>query len=84
MEDLMDCFHRKPTYDTRTGRICAFCKQTDRDFARRNPLDQLVKDSDTAGGHITEEGYLRHRLAELKLLRLRADMSFLKTARQVA
>jgi hypothetical protein len=80
----MDCFHRQPTFDTRTSRTCAFCKQIDRDFSRRDPLDQLVKDSDTAGGHITEEGYLRHRIAELKILKVKSDLSIWKRARQVA
>jgi hypothetical protein len=80
----MDSFHRKPTFDTHTNRTCAFCKQTDPNFARRSLLDQLVKDSDTAGGHITEEGYLRHRIAELRILKLRSDPSLGKTARQAA
>jgi hypothetical protein len=80
----MDCFHRQPTFDTRTSRACAFCQQMDVNFTRRDPLDQLVKDSDTAGGHITEEGYLRHRIAELKILKLKSDLSFWKRARQVA
>ena len=80
----MDCFHRRPTFDTRTSRMCAFCKQTDPNFSRRNPLDQLVKDSDTAGGHLTEEGYLRHRLAELKMLKLKIDLALGKAARQLA
>ena len=80
----MDCFHRQLTLDTRTGRICSFCKQMDRDSSRRDPLDQLVKDSDTAGGHITEEGYLRHRIAELKILKVKSDLSIWKCAQQVA
>jgi hypothetical protein len=80
----MDRFHRQPTFDTRTSRSCAFCQQIDLDFVRRNPLDQLVKDSDTAGGHITEEGYLRHRIAELKILKVKSDLSFWRSARQAA
>lgn len=80
----MDCFHRQPTFDTRTNRTCKFCQQVDPDFSRRNLLDQLVKDSDTAGGHITEEGYLRHRIAELRILKLRVDLTRWKGARQVA
>ena len=71
----MDCFHREPLSDTRTGRDCAFCQQIDQDFARRKPLDRFVKDCDTAAGHVTEEGYLRHRIMELKILKVKSDLS---------
>ena len=77
----MDRFHREFTLDTPTGKTCTFCQQLDLDFARRNPLDQLVKDAPNAAGHITEEGYVRHRLMELKLLKVRA---FRKPAGRVA
>ena len=80
----MDCFHRQPTFDTRTSRTCAFCQRVDPNFSRRNLLDQLVKDSDRAGGHITEEGYLRHRIAELKILKMKADLTGWRGARKVA
>lgn len=65
----MDLFHRKSQgEDTRIGRECQFCYQADPEFVSRNPMDRLVytKMEDVASGHITEEGYLRHRIAELK------------------
>ena len=39
----------------------------DPDFSNRRPLDQLVEKADTASGHITEEGHVRHRALELFL-----------------
>ncbi len=65
----MDLFHRKSQgEDTRIGRECQFCCYTDPEFITRSPMDRLVytKMGDVASGHITEEGYLRHRIAELK------------------
>lgn len=62
-------FHRKSQgEDTRIGRECQFCYNLDPEFSRRNPMDRLVyaQRQDIASGHITEEGYIRHRLAELK------------------
>ena len=77
----MDRFHREPLFDTRTSRACAFCLRVDPEFNQRNPLDQLVKDSDKAGGHITEGGYLQHRIVELRIHRLKADLFFGKAAK---
>ena len=73
----MDRFHREPLLENLTSRSCAFCGQVDVNFAQRNPLDQIVKDSDTAGGHITEDGYIQHRLMELKILKAKADIATL-------
>ncbi len=64
----MDLFHRKSLgKDTPTGRDCQFCCQVDPDFAKRDPMDRLVlsKLDDSAAAHITEDGYIRHRIAEL-------------------
>jgi len=66
----MDLFHRKlqgKGKDTPTGRDCQFCCRTDPDFNKRDPMDRLVlsKLEDTAAAHITEDGYVRHRIAEL-------------------
>src|SRR5579863_693547 len=66
----MDLFHRKVEgkgKDTPTGRDCQFCYRTDPDFLKREPMDRLVlsKLDDTAAAHITEDGYVRHRIAEL-------------------
>jgi len=58
----VDRYHGTPTHDTCTARACAFCRQADPEFSARPPLDQLVTRADTANGHITEEGYIRHRL----------------------
>jgi hypothetical protein len=64
----MDRFHRKPEHtDTRNGRECRFCSSMDPDFSRRHPIDRMVvpKLDDTASAHLTEDGYVRHRIAEL-------------------
>lgn len=65
----MDRFHRKPQgQDTRIGRDCQFCRRADPEFAQRNPMDRLVltKLDDTASAHLTEDGHVKHRLAELR------------------
>jgi len=64
----MDLFHRKSQgKDTRTGRDCQFCYRVDPDFIKRDPMDRLVlsKLDDTAAAHLTEDGYVKHRIAEL-------------------
>ena len=64
----MDPFHRKSQgNDTRTGRDCQFCRQADPDFAERKPMDRLVQSKldDIASAHLTEDGYVKHRIAEL-------------------
>ena len=55
--------------DPRSGRLCQYCKKLDPNFDRRNSLDQLVSDtgSDTAWGHLTEDGHVHHRLLELSI-----------------
>jgi len=66
---IMDLFHRPPQRsDVRTGRDCRFCSQADADFAKRNPMDRLVASQlgDVASAHLTEEGHVQHRLAELR------------------
>ena len=65
----MDLFHRKPEHtDPRTGRECSFCSTMDPDFPKRRAIDRMVLDKleDTAAAHISEDGYVRHRIAELK------------------
>jgi hypothetical protein len=67
-EALMDLFHRESLgKDTPTGRECQFCSGLDPNFAKRDPLDRLVVSNlnDTAAAHLTEDGYVRHRIAEL-------------------
>ena len=62
----MDRFHRAVRIDSPSGRPCQFCKTLDPDFANRTTADQMVHDRDTACGHITENGHVRHRLLELR------------------
>ena len=66
----MDRLHRKPQHEeTRTGRDCRFCQRSDPDFGERDPMDRLVCSelNDTAAAHMTENGYIRHRLLELEV-----------------
>jgi hypothetical protein len=65
----MDFVHRKPQQkDFRMGRECQFCSHHDPEFGNRKPIDRLVtaKLDDTAAAHITEDGYVKHRLLELR------------------
>jgi hypothetical protein len=66
-EDVMERLHLRPLPDTRTGRDCQFC-QHDPEFENRNPIDRLVssKQNDTAAVHMTENGYVLHRMLELQ------------------
>jgi len=64
----MDLFHRTSKgKDTRIGRDCEFCCRVDPDFSKRDPMDRLVlsKLDDSAAAHLTEDGYVKHRIAEL-------------------
>ncbi|MFZ0801607.1 MAG: hypothetical protein WBQ09_16850 [Terriglobales bacterium] len=64
----MDRFHRRSEHsDTRNVRECRFCSALDPDFASRPPLDRMVvpKLEDTASAHLTEDGYVKHRIVEL-------------------
>ena len=64
----MDFFHREVLgKDTPTGRDCQFCKRVDPNFGKRGLMDRLVAAQldNTAGAHLTEDGYIRHRIAEL-------------------
>ena len=65
----MDLHRRPPKKDTRTGRDCQFCRNSDPDFGKRDPLDRLVtsKVNDSAGSHMTENGYVKHRLLEIEV-----------------
>jgi len=64
----MDPYHRKSRgEDTRNGRDCQFCQAMDPNFYQRQPIDRMVlsKADDCASAHLTEDGYIKHRLAEL-------------------
>ena len=66
----MDLFHRKlqgQGKDTPPSRDCQFCNRVDPDFTKRDPMDRLVLSmlDDTAAAHLTEDGYVKHRITEL-------------------
>jgi hypothetical protein len=65
----MERLHLRPLQDTRTGRDCQFCRHSDPDFGKRNTMDKLVgsKQDDTAAAHMTENGYVRHRMLEIEV-----------------
>ena len=55
-------------FDARSGRPCEFCRELDAQFPHRHPLDQMVAHSKkaSASAHLTEDGYVRHRMLELR------------------
>lgn len=61
--------------DTRSGCPCQFCMQLDPQFPKRHPMDQIVASNrkHTAAAHLTEDGYVRHRVLELSLIRARTS-----------
>jgi hypothetical protein len=65
----MERLHLRPLQDIRTGRDCQFCRRSDPDFGKRNPMDRLVcsKQHDTAAAHMTENGYVSHRMLEIEV-----------------
>jgi hypothetical protein len=64
----------KKRFEVRSSRPCEFCKELDPQFRHRHPLDQAVAASrrSTASAHLTEDGYVRHRIVELSQLTSRA------------
>jgi hypothetical protein len=66
----MDCLHREPQpKETRTGRDCQFCRHSDPEFGKRDPMNRLVHSEvqDTATAHLTENGHIRHRPLEIRM-----------------
>jgi hypothetical protein len=64
----MDLYHRSlKGRDMRHGRECRFCRRLDPDFEKRKLIDRLVESEqcDSASGHLTEDGYVKHRMTEL-------------------
>lgn len=61
-------------FDTRSSRLCEFCRDLDPHFPQRHPADQMVATSRkaTASAHVTEDGYIRHRMIELRRIATRA------------
>lgn len=67
-------YHRKSSkHDTRSAHPCAFCQLSDPDFSARKAVDQMIVcgQTESARAHLTEEGFLRHRMAELRHLAAR-------------
>jgi hypothetical protein len=64
-------------FDTRSSRLCEFCRELDPQFPQRRPLDQMVASSRkaTASAHLTEDGYVRHRMLELRRIAARAPLT---------
>jgi hypothetical protein len=65
-------------FDTpRSGHPCEFCRELDAKFRERNPLDQLVARNrkPNASAHLTEDGYVRHRMLELRRITSRAPLT---------
>lgn len=65
-------------FDTpRSSRPCEFCRELDPQFPHRSPLDQMVGTSRkaTASAHLTEDGYVRHRIVELRRITSRAPLT---------
>ncbi|MGA7079917.1 MAG: hypothetical protein WBQ43_13115 [Terriglobales bacterium] len=64
-------------FDTRSSRPCEFCRELDPQFPQRRPLDQMVAASRkaNASAHLTEDGYVRHRMLELRRIAARAPLS---------
>lgn len=64
-------------FDTRSSRPCEFCREFDPQFRDRRPLDQMVASSRkaAASSHLTEDGYVRHRMLELRRITSRAPLT---------
>lgn len=64
-------------FDTRSGRPCEFCQDLDPQFPHRRPLDQMVatRRKACASAHLTEDGYVRHRMLELRRLTSRVPLT---------
>jgi hypothetical protein len=73
--------HLDPTVikrsDTRSGCPCEFCMQLDPQFPKRRLIDQMVASNrkHTASAHLTEDGYVRHRVLELGRMMSRQPQS---------
>ena len=64
-------------FDTRSSRPCEFCREFDPQFPQRRPLDQMVASSRKAiaSAHLTEDGYVHHRMLELRRLTSRVPLT---------
>jgi hypothetical protein len=57
-------------FEVRSGKMCKFCQALDSRFAERHAFDQMVGTNSrpSASAHLTENGYVRHRMLELEQL----------------
>jgi hypothetical protein len=64
-------------FDTRSSRPCEFCRENDPKFWERSALDQMVANNRkyTASAHLTEDGYVRHRMLELRQIASRMPVT---------
>ena len=64
-------------FDTRSSRLCEFCRELDPQFPHRRPLDQMVvcTRKAVASAHLTEDGYVRHRILELRRMASREPLT---------
>ena len=64
-------------FDTKSSRPCEFCREFDPQFRQRSPLDQMVASSRraVASAHLTEDGYVRHRMLELRRISVRQPLT---------
>ena len=64
-------------FDTRSSRLCEFCREHDPKFRERRPPDQMVaiNRKHTASAHLTEDGYVRHRMVELRQMTSRRPLT---------
>jgi hypothetical protein len=64
-------------FDTRSSRPCEFCLELDPYFPKRPAQDQMVVSTrkPVASSHVTEDGYVRHRILELRRIVARAPLS---------
>jgi hypothetical protein len=63
--------------DARSSRLCEFCREFDPQFRERHPIDQMVVCSRKAiaSAHLTEDGYVRHRMLELRRITTRSALT---------
>ncbi|MGO9401849.1 MAG: hypothetical protein ACLPVW_00100 [Terriglobales bacterium] len=63
--------------DTRSSRPCEFCREFDPQFRERRLIDQMVASSRKAiaSAHLTEDGYVCHRMLELRRINSRAPLT---------
>ena len=80
----MDSYHRQPEHkDCHSGRDCEFCFRIDPNFSKRSPVDRWVQGEfgNFAGSHVSENGYVQHRLLEIAMKRAQMAVDRVELAR---